>query len=51
MRDIITFCTGVTVLLWQTVLESQAQSVLVGAALVLMGVLPVSAILRRNGQG
>jgi hypothetical protein len=57
-RNVVTAVLGAFILVWQTVLEEQAQAVLVGAALVLLGV-PTSdefgrwlekMMARRNGK-
>lgn len=42
---ILTFLTGLAVLLWQTIAEPAAQTLLVGAALALLG-LPVLPVVR-----
>ena len=45
-REIVSCTTGAFILLWQTVLEDQAQALLVGAGLALIGVTGTGAIQR-----
>lgn len=45
-REIASFILGAFILVWQTVLEQQAQALLVGAGVALIGVTTSGAIQR-----
>lgn len=53
-KEIGSFVVGTSILLWQTALEDEAQLILVGAALALMGVTGAGTVqraLRRRLEG
>ena len=45
-KEIGSFTLGASILLWETVGETQAQAILVGAGLALIGVTGVGAVQR-----
>lgn len=47
LRNVASFTLGAFILTWQTVWEQEAQAVLVGAALALIGVPAVDIITRK----